>query len=53
MRDLTILFILVLFGHYSNGQQSKYWGRLKKGEFEVGYQDTVLFNHDQNYTLGE
>ncbi|GEM_PF-4896322 len=53
MRGLTILFFLVSFAHYSNGQQSKYWGQLVKGEFEVGYQDTVLLNYDQNYSLGE
>jgi pimeloyl-ACP methyl ester carboxylesterase len=53
MRYLTILFIQVSLGHYTNGQQSKYWGQLIKGRFEVGYQDTVLFNHDQQYTLGK
>ena len=51
MKSYGLIF-LILFVYNSFAQQSKYWGQLAPGEFAVGYQDTILFNADQEYSLG-
>ena len=52
MKGLSIGVFFMLIGFCSAAQPAKYWGQLTAGKFAVGYQDTVLVNEQQQYSLG-
>ncbi len=52
MKKLFVFYLILFTINYTNAQQSSYWGQLTPGQFNVGYQDTIIFNKVQSYSLG-
>jgi|GEM_PF-3854728 len=53
MKNLIIVLVALLITTVLSAQPSRYWGKLKPGDYKVGYQDTITFNPSQQYQLND
>jgi len=51
MKNSVIVLLFLVCAGGLNAQTSRFWGQLTQGDYEIGYQDTILFNSSQPYEL--
>ena len=52
MKQIIAYFIVLEVTIGCSFAQLKFWGDLKPGPHRVGYQDTIVFNSNQDYSYG-